>query len=93
MLLGIYWRKASQKGAIASMICTAVAAVAWVAIKLATGAYPLKFGSFAVSETYIAVVVAFVCTIVFSLIFKPTEVELRERETTKTEVRKAMETA
>ena len=93
VLFGIYWKYASSKGAIWGMICTAVAAVAWVAIKLATGSYPLKFGSFAVSETYIAVVVAAVCTVIFSLIFKPTEIELAERETTKKEVRKAMETA
>jgi SSS family solute:Na+ symporter len=93
VLFGIYWKYASSKGAIWGMICTAVAAVAWVAIKLATGSYPLKFGSFAVSETYIAVVVAAVCTVIFSLIFKPTELELAEREATKREVRKAMETA
>jgi SSS family solute:Na+ symporter len=93
VLLGIYWRKASQKGAICSMICTAVAAVAWVAIKLATGAYPLKFGSFAVSETYVAVVVAFVCTIVFSLIFKPSEMELAERERTHKDLAVAMKNA
>ena len=93
VLFGIYWKYASSKGAIWGMICTAVAAVAWVAIKLATGSYPLKFGSFAVSETYIAVVVAAVCTVIFSLIFKPTEIEIAEREATKREVRKAMETA
>ena len=93
VLFGIYWKYASSKGAIWGMICTAVAAVAWVAIKLATGSYPLKFGSFAVSETYIAVVVAAVCTVVFSLIFRPSEIEIAEREATKKEVRKAMETA
>ncbi len=93
VLLGIYWKRASQKGAIASMICTAVAAVAWVAIKLATGSYPLKFGSFAVSETYIAVVVAFVCTIVFSLIFKPSQMELAERERTHKDLAVAMKNA
>ena len=75
------------------MICTAVAAVAWVAIKLATGSYPLKFGSFAVSETYIAVVVAFVCTIVFSLIFKPSQMELAERERTHKDLAVAMKNA
>ncbi|MBO4831268.1 MAG: hypothetical protein J5569_02205, partial [Oscillospiraceae bacterium] len=93
VLFGIYWKYASSKGAIWGMICTAVAAVAWVAIKLATGSYPLKFGNFAVSETYIAVVVAAVCTVVFSLIFRPSEIEIAEREATKKEVRKAMETA
>ena len=93
VLLGIYWKKASQKGAIWAMICTAVAAVAWVAIKLATGSYPLKFGNFAVSETYIAVVVAFVCTIVFSLIFKPSLDELSEREKTHAHLAEAMKNA
>ena len=93
VLLGIYWKKASQKGAIWSMICTAVAAVAWVAIKLATGSYPLSIGSFAISETYIAVVVAFVCTIVFSLIFKPSEIELAERDRTHKELAVAMKNA
>ena len=93
VLFGIYWKKASGKGAIWGMLCTAVAAIAWVAIKLATGSYPLKFGSFAVSETYIAVVVAAVCTVVFSLIFKPTPIELAEREQTKKDLKTAMANA
>ena len=90
VLFGIYWKRSSQKGAIAAMICTAVAAVAWVAIKLATGSYPLMFGSFAVSETYIAVVVAALCTIIFSLVFKPSALEQSEREQTKKALKEAM---
>ena len=79
VLLGIYWGKASGKGAIWSMICTAVISVAWVAFKLLTGEYPMAIGSFEISETYAAVVVAFVCTIVFSLMFNPTELEMKEK--------------
>ena len=90
VLLGIYWKSASQKGAIWSMILTAVVAVAWVGVKLATGTYPIKIGNFAITETYAAVVVAFVATIVFSLIFKPTEIELAEREAVKKNVKEAM---
>ena len=90
VLFGIYWKMSSGRGAIWGMICTAIAAVAWVGIKLATGSYPLKFGDFAISETYIAVVVAAVCTVVFSLIFKPTAIEQAEREQTKKSLKEAM---
>ncbi|MCF0120264.1 MAG: hypothetical protein HUJ65_01390, partial [Oscillospiraceae bacterium] len=93
VLLGIYWRKASEKGAIWSMICTAVVAVAWVAYKLAVGRYPVVIGNFAVSETYAAVVVAFIATIIFSLVFKPTEIELAQRNKTKKELATAMKNA
>ena len=93
VLFGIYWKKASQKGAIWAMWLTAIVAVGWVGIKLATGSYPIVIGTFAVSETYAAVVVAAVCTIVFSLIFKPSEIEMAEREATKKAVREAMATA
>ena len=93
VLFGIYWKKASGKGAIWAMIITAVVAVGWVGVKLATGRYPIVIGNFAITETYAAVVVAAVCTIIFSLVFKPSEIEMAEREHTKAEVRKAMETA
>ena len=93
VLFGIYWKKASGKGAIWAMWLTAVVAVAWVGFKLAVGHYPIVIGNFPISETYAAVVVAAVCTIVFSLICKPSEIEIAEREATKAEVRKAMETA
>ena len=90
VLFGIYWKKASQKGAIWGMILTAIVAVGWVAVKLATGSYPLVIGNFAVSETYAAVVVAAIATLVFSLIFKPTEIELAERAATKGALKEAM---
>lgn len=70
ILLGIYWKFASEKGAIWSMLLTTASAIAWVAIKLATGEYPLVIGSFKVTETYVAVVVAFVTMIIFSLLFR-----------------------
>ena len=93
VLFGIYWKKASGKGAIWSMICTAVVAVGWVAFKLAAGHYPVSIGSFAITETYAAVVVATVCTIIFSLVFKPSEIEASQREATKRALREAMKTA
>jgi len=93
VLFGIYWKKASQKGAIFGMILTAVVAVGWVAVKLATGSYPLVIGNFAVSETYAAVVVAAIATFVFSLICKPSEMELAGREATKDALKAAMKNA
>lgn len=69
ILLGIYWKRASERGAIWSMILTAVVAISWVAVKVATGSYPLYIGSFAVTETYAAVVVALITMLLFSLIF------------------------
>ena len=73
VLLGIYWKRSSQRGAICSMILTAIVAVSWVAIKIATGHYPIVIGSFAITETYAAVVVAFVTTVLFSLFFPDKE--------------------
>ena len=84
ILLGIYWKKSSQKGAIVAMILTAIVAIGWVAAKMANGGkYLLSIGSFAISETYMAVIVALVGTIVFSLIFKQTKEEIADREATK----------
>ena len=90
VLFGIYWKKASGKGAIWAMWLTAIVAIAWVGYKLAAGHYPIVIGSFAISETYAAVVVAAVCTIVFSLAFKPSELEQSEREQTKKALKEAM---
>ena len=69
ILLGIYWGRASQKSAIISMIFTAIVAISWVAIKVATGSYPLVIGTFKVTETYAAVVVALISMLIFSAIF------------------------
>ncbi len=67
VLLGIYWKRASEKGACWSMVLTGVVAVFWKVYNIIYGAYPI---SNAITETYAAVVVAFVATIVFSFIFK-----------------------
>ena len=75
-LFGFYWKRASQKGACWSMVITGIVAVGWVAVKLITGSYPIVIGSFAITETYAAVVVAAVCTIVFSKIFPASQAEL-----------------
>ncbi len=64
ILLGIYWKKSSERGAIVAMILTAVVAVLWVVIKMVTGSYPVASW---LTETYAAVVVAFLGTIIFSL--------------------------
>ncbi|MDR2421344.1 MAG: sodium:solute symporter family protein [Oscillospiraceae bacterium] len=81
ILLGIYWKKASQPGACISMCLTALVAIFWKVFQIATtvtdaagkvvekGRYPLSVGSFAITETYAAVVVAFAATIIFSLAF------------------------
>jgi SSS family solute:Na+ symporter len=66
VLLGIYWKKASEKGACWSMVFTGAVAVVWKVVQLSTGSYPI---SNAITETYAAVVVALVATIVFSMTF------------------------
>ena len=83
VLFGIYWRHASQNASCISMVCTGVVAVLWVAVKLITGAYPIVIGSFAITETYAAVVVAAVCMLVFSKIFKPTVEEIARKKPAK----------
>ena len=66
------------------MILTAIVAIGWVAAKMANGGkYLLSIGNFAISETYMAVLVALVGTIIFSLIFKQTKEEIADREETK----------
>lgn len=67
LLLGIYWKKTSEKGAIYAMLVTATVGLLWVACKAISGTYPIhpQF-----NETYISVLTAFVSTIVFSLTFK-----------------------
>jgi len=66
VLLGIYYKKTSEKGAICGMLCTAAVGLFWVVFNATQGHFPIK----GVSETYAAVVVAFVATLIFSNIFK-----------------------
>lgn len=67
LLLGIYWKKTSEKGAIYSMLLTGLVGVFWVAYKAVTGQFPIHP---ALTETYAAVIAAFASTIIFSLMFK-----------------------
>lgn len=67
LLLGIYWKKTSERGAIWSMIVTALIGLLWVGFKAVTGHFPIH-PSF--NETYASVLTALVTTIVFSLMFK-----------------------
>ncbi|MCD7845932.1 MAG: sodium:solute symporter family protein [Oscillospiraceae bacterium] len=55
ILYGIYWKKAHQRAAVASMLLTAAAAVLWTAAELVTGSYPIASWF---SETYAAVLTA-----------------------------------
>ncbi|HWQ78830.1 MAG TPA: sodium:solute symporter family protein [Anaerovoracaceae bacterium] len=78
LLLGIFWKKASTRGAIVGMIVTAVAAVTWKVVQMSTGHYPI---SDIITETYAAVICAFFVTLIFSLILPGRSVdELPERK-------------
>ena len=66
VLLGIYWKGATEKGACWSMVFTGAVAIFWVVFEMVTGSYPIA-GWF--TETYAAVLVAFMATVVFSYIF------------------------
>jgi SSS family solute:Na+ symporter len=68
VLLGIYWKKASEKGACWSMVLTGAVAVFWKVYNLFIdkGGFPIADW---LTETYAAVVVAFAATIIFSLAF------------------------
>lgn len=67
LLLGIYWKKTSEKGAIYSMIFTGFVGIFWVAYKAVFGVFPINP---VITETYASVIAALVSTISFSLVFK-----------------------
>jgi len=67
LLLAIYWKKTSEKGAIYSMIFTGLIGIFWVAYQAVVGEFPIHP---AITETYASVVAALISTIAFSLIFK-----------------------
>ncbi len=73
LLFGMYWKHASGKGACCAMLVTFVCCVAWVGVKIVTGSYPLVIGSFAVSETYLGVVLTCVTMLLFSKLFPKKE--------------------
>ena len=74
VMLGMMWMKkkqvVSETGAIIAMILTGASAIIWVAIKLITGSYPLSIGKFTITETYVAVIVAFLATIILNAVCK-----------------------
>ncbi|MCD8067242.1 MAG: hypothetical protein LUE15_08790, partial [Oscillospiraceae bacterium] len=88
VLFGIYTRFASQKAACWSMVVTAVVAVAWVVIEMATGSYPIASWF---TETYAAVAAAAIFTCIFSFIFKPTEMERATKKKTMDELHAVMQ--
>lgn len=66
VLLGIYWKKTSQKGAIYGIICTGLVGAFWVIYNGIVGHFPIHP---AITETYAAVATALVTTVTFTLIF------------------------
>lgn len=66
VLLGIYWKRTSERGAVYGMVSTAVVGFFWVAYHAVTGRFPIP----GVTETYISVVTALVTTVLFSLVFQ-----------------------
>jgi SSS family solute:Na+ symporter len=73
VLLGIYWKKTSEKGAVWGMIATAIVGFFWVAYNAVVGHFPIP----GVTETYISVITALISTVIFSLVFK------KDKETVK----------
>ncbi len=67
VLLGIYYKKTSEKAAIYGMISTACIGCFWVVYHAITGHYPINPGF---TETYVSVLTAFLTTLVFTKIFK-----------------------
>ena len=67
LLFAIYWRKTSSRGAVLAMLSTGIVGFGWVAYRAVYGQYPIH-PSF--TETYAAVLVACITTVVFSLLFK-----------------------
>lgn len=67
LLLGIFWKKTSEKGAIVGMILTGMVGVLWIAYKDVFGVYPIHQ---AFSETYAAVIVSLLSTVIASVLFK-----------------------
>ncbi len=66
ILFGMYWKATSERGVCAGVIVSFVGCLIWFIPKLVTGSYPLTIGSFAISETYVGVVLACVTIVIFS---------------------------
>ena len=72
LLLGIYWKRTSESGAISGMILTAIVGFVWVGFRAITGSYPIHHQF---NETYISVIAAFIATVSSSIIFKNKSVQ------------------
>jgi SSS family solute:Na+ symporter len=66
VLLGIYYKKTSEKGAVCGMLTTAAVGGFWVIYNKLTGRFPIHP---AVSETYASVAVALISSMIFSAVF------------------------
>jgi len=77
LLLGIYWKMTSCKGAIGGILATALVSIFWVIYHSIFKHYPIHP---AFSETYAAVIAAFISTVLFSLIFKKSQCAIEEKE-------------
>jgi SSS family solute:Na+ symporter len=66
LLFAIYWKKTSTWGAVWAMIFTALAGFVWVVLKKILGQYPIHP---MFTETYISVIVAFLSTLILSVLF------------------------
>ena len=75
ILFGMYWKYTSEKGVCTAVLVTFVVCVGYVAAKLVIGQYPIVIGNFPISETYLGVIVACVAIVLFSKIFKQTDLE------------------
>ncbi|HHW48805.1 MAG TPA: sodium:solute symporter family protein [Clostridiaceae bacterium] len=72
LLLGIYWKRTSQKGAVWAMLITAAIGLFWVAFKGMFGYYPI---SPFLTETYASIITAFISLIVLSIAFPKKRVD------------------
>ena len=82
ILFGMYWinkntglSKASDKGVCVAVLTTFVCCIAWFIPKLITKHYLLSIGSFAITETYLGVILACVTIVAFSKIFPKKELQ------------------
>ncbi|MGI6778097.1 MAG: sodium:solute symporter family protein [Acetivibrionales bacterium] len=66
LLLGIYWKRTSQKAAVWAMLMTAAIGLFWVAFKGMFGYYPI---SPFLTETYASIITAFISLVVLSIVF------------------------
>lgn len=67
LLLGIYWKKTSEKGAVYAMIITGLVGFYWIIHKAVFGHYPIHR---MLTETYASIIAALVSTVVLSTVFR-----------------------